>query len=59
MGRPLRRREDCFELHAVLEAGQLQAAYLNADSGRSVAGGRLIAAVLVKGQATISQIGSH
>lgn len=57
-GEPLRGREDSFELGAVLEAGRLQAAYLNENMGRIVAGGRLIAAVLVKGQATISEVGS-
>lgn len=57
-GEPLRGRSDSFELGAVLEAGRLQAAYLNESMGRTVAGGRLIAAVLVKGQATISEVGS-
>ncbi len=56
-GEPLRGRADSFELDAVLEAGRLQAAYLNKSVGRTVAGGRMLVAVLVKGQATISDMG--
>ena len=56
-GEPLRGRQDSFEIDAVLEAGRLQAAYLNKSVGRTVAGGRLLAAVLVEGRATISDVG--
>lgn len=45
-GDPLRGRPARFEMAAVLEAGRLQAEYLNQASGRLVAGGRLLAALL-------------
>jgi len=45
-GDPLRGRPDSFEDAAVLEAGRLQAAYLNQASAAPVAGGRLPIAVL-------------
>lgn len=45
-GDPLRGRPASFEMAAVLEAGRLQAEYLNQASGRLVAGGRLLAALL-------------
>lgn len=43
-GDPLRGRPASFEMAAVLEAGRLQAEYLNQASGRTVAGRRLLAA---------------
>ncbi|MGV6490701.1 hypothetical protein ACTUVK_002500 [Stenotrophomonas rhizophila] len=55
-GEPLRGRPDSFELRAVLEAGRLQAAFLNESVGRSVAGGRLLVAVLQKGTASITDV---
>ncbi len=55
-GEPLRGRPDSFELEAVLEAGRLQADYLNESVGRTVAGGRLLVADLRKGQATITDL---
>jgi len=56
-GEPLRGRPDSFEFDDVLEAGRLRAAYLNKSVGRTVAGGGLLAAVLVEGRATISDVG--
>ncbi|AOX61102.1 hypothetical protein BIZ42_02195 [Stenotrophomonas sp. LM091] len=55
-GEPLRGRKDSFELEAVLEAGRLQATYLNSSVGRTVAGGRLLVAVLQKGQTSITDV---
>ena len=55
-GEPLRGRPDSFELGAVLEAGRLQAAYLNESVGRTVAGGRLLVADLRNGQAIITDV---
>jgi len=55
-GDPLRGRPDSFEFDDVLEAGRLQAAYLNKSVGRTVAGGRLLVAVLQKGQASITDV---
>lgn len=57
-GEPLRGRPGSFELDAVLEAGRLQAAYLNKSVGRTIAGGRMLVAVLVEAQVTISEIGT-
>ncbi len=56
-GEPLRGRPDSFAAPDVLAAGRLQAEYLNEQEGRVVAGGRLIAATLTAGQATISDLG--
>ena len=55
-GEPLRGRRDSFELEAVLEAGRLQADYLNGSMGRTVAGGRLLVADLRNGQAIITDV---
>jgi len=55
-GEPLRGRPDSFELEAVLEAGRLQVAHLNGSMGRTVAGGRLLVAVLRNGQALITDV---
>lgn len=53
-GEPLRDRPDSFRTEDVLEAGKLQAAYLNAQEGRSVAGGQLLIARLSQRHAEIS-----
>lgn len=55
-GEPLRGRPDSFGFDDVLEAGRLQAAYLNEGVGRTVAGGRLLVADLRRGQATITDL---
>ncbi|QHB72518.1 hypothetical protein [Stenotrophomonas sp. 364] len=55
-GEQLRGHSDSFELDAVLEAGRLQAAYLNKSVGRIVAGGRLLVADLRKGEATSTDL---
>lgn len=56
---PLRGRPDSFELDAVLDAGRLQAASsTRAWVGPSLRGGRMLVAVFVKGQATISEVGT-
>ncbi|WMJ69598.1 hypothetical protein [Stenotrophomonas sp. 24(2023)] len=57
-GDPLRGRPDSFELAHVLAAGRLQAAYLNEQTGRTMAGGRLLAALLQHGKATVSDLGA-
>ncbi|AVJ32431.1 hypothetical protein CLM74_06390 [Stenotrophomonas sp. MYb57] len=57
-GEPLRRHLDSFALAAVLEAGRLQAAYLNGSVGRTVAGGRPLVGVLQKRQASVTNVGA-
>lgn len=56
-GEPLRGRADSFRIEDVLEAGRLQAAYLNAQAGRQVAGGHLLVAKLGQGRAEIVDAG--
>ena len=56
-GEPLRGRTDSFRIEDVLEAGRLQAAYLNAQAGRQVAGGHLLVAKLGQGRAEIVDAG--
>lgn len=56
-GDPLRGRTDSFRTEDVLEAGRLQAAYLNAEAGRLVAGGHLLVAKLSQGRAEIVDAG--
>lgn len=56
-GDPLRSRPASFEMAAVLEAGRLQAEYLNHASGRMVAGGRLLAALLQPGHVHLHDLG--
>lgn len=56
-GEPLRGRSDSFASEDVLAAGRLQANYLNEQMGRQVAGGRLLAGFLQKGQAVIKDLG--
>lgn len=56
-GEPLRTRSASFEMGAVLEAGRLQAEYLNQASGRLVAGGRLLAALLQRDDLHLRDLG--
>lgn len=56
-GDPLRSRPASFEMAAVLEAGRLQAEYLNQASGRLVAGGRVLAALLRRDHVTLQDRG--
>lgn len=56
-GDPLRGRKDSFDPENVLEAGRLQADWLNRKSGRQVAGGRLLVAALRQGHASIQDLG--
>ncbi|WP_256775411.1 MULTISPECIES: hypothetical protein [unclassified Stenotrophomonas] len=56
-GQPLRDVPDSFHPHAILAAGRRQAEYVNAEEGRHVAGGRLIAAFLERGEATVRDLG--
>lgn len=56
-GDPLRSRPASFDMAAVLEAGRLQAGYLNQASGRVVAGGRLLTAVLQRDHASLRDLG--
>lgn len=56
-GDPLRGRKDSFDPESVLEAGRLQADWLNRKSGRQVAGGRLLVAALRQGHASIQDLG--
>ncbi len=57
-GDPLEGRSDSFDLADVLVAGRLQAAWLNGRVGRTVAGGRMLAAVLKQRQAVIQDLGA-
>lgn len=56
-GEPLRGRPDSFASEDVLAAGRIQAAWLNKASGRQVSGGRLLAALLRKGESFIQDLG--
>ena len=57
-GQPLRDLPDSFHTDAILAAGRRQAEYVNAEEGRHVAGGRLIAAFLQRGQALVRALGT-
>lgn len=57
-GDPLRSWGSSFEPAAVLEAGRLQAGYLNGAAGRVVAGGRLLAALLQDGRVSLRDLGA-
>lgn len=57
-GEPLRDATDSFQPEGVLAAGRRQAEYLNAQEGRPVAGGRLIAAFLVRSEAVVRDLGN-
>ena len=56
-GEPLRNQPAGMGRAELMAAGRLQAAYLNGDSERPLAGGRLLAAILSKGQATVLDLG--
>ncbi|WP_329847219.1 hypothetical protein [Stenotrophomonas sepilia] len=56
-GEPLRGRPDSFAPQDVLAAARLQANYLNEQSGRQVAGGRLLIGLLQQGQAVVKDLG--
>ncbi|MBH1790575.1 hypothetical protein JAK55_16060 [Stenotrophomonas maltophilia] len=56
-GDPLQGRKDSFDPEDVLEAGRLQAKWLNSARRRQVAGGRLLVAVLRQGQTSIQDLG--
>ncbi|ENE1252544.1 hypothetical protein ABM187_002745 [Stenotrophomonas maltophilia] len=57
-GEPLVGRPDSLAPEDVFAAGRIQAAWLNKQVGRQVAGGRLLAAVLREGQAVVQDLGS-
>lgn len=57
-GEPLEGRLDSFELVDVLQAGRLQAEWLNQAVGRQVAGGRLLVASLGERQAVVQDLGT-
>jgi len=57
-GEPLRGRPDSFELEAVLEAGRIQASWLNNISGRQVAGGRLLCLSLSRLRGNLTDLGA-
>lgn len=56
-GEPLVGRPDSLAPEDVFAAGRIQAAWLNKQVGRQVAGGRLLAAILRNGQAVIQDLG--
>lgn len=56
-GEPLVGRPDSFDPADVLASGKIQAAWLNGQVGRKVAGGRLLATVLRENQAVIQDLG--
>jgi hypothetical protein len=56
-GEPLIGRPDGLAPEDVFAAGRIQAAWLNKQVGRQVAGGRLLAAVLREGQAVVQDLG--
>lgn len=57
-GEPLRGRPDSFAPEDVLAAGRIQAAWLNKEAGRQVAGGRLIVTTMRPLAATVSDLGA-
>lgn len=57
-GEPLRDAPDSFRPESILAAGRRQAEYLNAQQGKSAAGGRLIAALLRRREAVVRDLGS-
>lgn len=57
-GEPLRGRPDSFASEDVLAAARLQANYLNEQTGRQVAGGRLLIGLLQQGQAVVKDLGA-
>lgn len=57
-GQPLQDRENSFSLEAVLQSSRIQAEWLNRTTGRQVAGGNVLVAILRKGQAVLHHLGS-
>ncbi|CAM4366725.1 hypothetical protein [Stenotrophomonas lactitubi] len=57
-GEPLAVRPDSFAAADLLAAGKSQAAWLNNQEGRQVAGGRLLAGFLQKNQAVVKDLGA-
>lgn len=57
-GEPLRDIPDSFEPGAIRAAGARQVAYLNAEQGREVAGGRILAAFLSRGEVIVRDLGA-
>lgn len=57
-GKPLAGLPDSFEHQDVLAAGKLQAAWLNREVGRRVAGGRLLIATLSENRAAVQDLGA-
>ncbi|MBH1485399.1 hypothetical protein [Stenotrophomonas geniculata] len=57
-GEPLRGRPDSFASEDVLAAARLQANYLNEETGRQVAGGRLLIGLLQQGHAVMKDLGA-
>lgn len=57
-GKPLAGRPDSFAAADLLAAGKSQAAWLNNQEGRQVAGGRLLAGFLQKNQAVVKDLGA-
>jgi len=56
-GEPLKGRADSFAPEDMLAAGRIQAAWLNRTTGRQVAGGRLLATVLRRGESFTKDLG--
>lgn len=57
-GEPLAGRPDSFAAADLLAAGKSQAAWLNNQEGRQVAGGRLLAGFLQKSQVVVKDLGA-
>lgn len=57
-GQPLRDLPDSFHPDAIVAAGRRQAEYVNAEEGRHVAGGRIIAAFLQRGEVIVRDLGA-
>lgn len=55
-GQPLRDLPDSFHPDAILATGRRQAEYVNAEEGRYVAGGRLIAVFVQRGEAIVRDL---
>lgn len=54
---PPKGKPDSFDPAAVMDAGRLQASFLNRSAGREVDGGRLIAATLARETTEIRDLG--
>jgi len=57
-GQPLRDLPESFEPEAIRAAARRQAEYLNAEEGQEVAGGRVIAAFLKRGETIVRDLGA-